>query len=65
MQMSDWVYCNHALITVTAPHKCPDTSKIEDGTIWKEGIGKKALFARHIEDCGDHRMLAVRKIGIH
>ncbi len=55
MQMSDWVYSDHALITITAPHKCPDTSKIEDGTIWKEGIGKKAIFARWTSNYDDDR----------
>ena len=52
MQTDGWKYYNHAVIPTTPPHQNPDTTLIEDGSIWK--ISGKPLFARWTTDfdCG-------------
>lgn len=52
--MSDWRYYNHAMLPSTAPHKLPNLSPLNDGSIWKSSRGGTPLFARWTTDfdCG-------------
>ena len=47
MANSGWRYYNHALIPTCAPHETPDTSALDDKTLWKSG---RPLLARWTTD---------------
>lgn len=55
--MTEWKYYNHALIPTCAPHLSPDTTSLENGSLWKElrTQNKKPLLARWTTDfdCGE------------
>ena len=48
MKIPGWKYYNHAAIPTTPPHINPDTSCVNDGTIWK--IDGSPLLARWTTD---------------
>lgn len=43
MEIQGWSYYNHAAIQTTAPHENPDTSPVEDGSIWEISGGTPLL----------------------
>lgn len=53
MNISNWIYYNHAVVPSTAPHENPDLTFIKDGSIWHID-GKRPLLARYTTnwDCG-------------
>lgn len=32
---TDWMFYNHAVISILAPHKQVDLTEVENGSIWK------------------------------
>ena len=54
MQIDGWKYYNHAAVPTTAPHRSPNMSPIEDGSIWDidGGTPKLARWTTDF-DCGD------------
>lgn len=53
VSVNGWRYYNHAAIPTSLPHENPDTSAIEDGSVWKVK-GDTPLLARWTTefDCG-------------